>query len=208
MKITATILLTCLSATSFAQSAFEGEIIYHNKFISKIPNVTGEQIGMMIGTTQEYFIKDASYKSRINGSIMVLQLYDPKTNRLYNKKPASDTLYWIDAASSSGDVVNYEIFKNKEKVLGLDCDALVVYTKNDTTTLYYSPKYKAEASLYAKHNYGNWFFFLSKSGALPLKTVFRSRQFIMESVAVEVKPMQLTNNYFAIPPGAPLKKSE
>ena len=105
-------------------------------------------------------------------------------------------------------MVSFKIVKNKEKVLGLDCDALVVYTKSDTTTFYYNSKYKADARLYAKHKYVNWFFFLSKSGALHLKTVMRSKQFIMESVAVEVKPMQLAANYFVIPPGTPLKKSE
>ena len=208
MKITATILLIGMTSTCFAQSNFEGEIIYHNKFISRIPNITGEQIGMMIGTTQEYFIKGASYESRMNGRSITLQLYDHQTNRLYNKRPASDTLYWLDGATNTDDVVSFEIIKNREKVLGLDCDALVLNTKNDTITFYHNSKYKVDAKLYTKHKYGNWFFFLSKSGALPLKTVMRSKQFIMESVAVEVKPMPLAANYFAIPPGTPLKKSE
>ena len=205
-----TLITTIFIALFFAGYAqyFEGEIIYNNKFTSKFPNVTGEQMGKIIGTKQEYFIKGGNYKSFTDGTSITTQFYDYKTNRLYNKSHKSDTLYWFDASVNTDDVISFEIIKSKEKILGIDCDALILKTKSGTTTFYYSSKYKVNSTLYAKHNYGNWYYFINKSEALPLKTVIENKQFIMESTATEVKPMDLGNNYFDIPINTPIKQSK
>lgn len=72
---------------------FEDEIIYSNKFISKMQGFTSEQLASLIGSMQEYFIKGGNYKSVTNGQSVSVQLYDYVSNRIYNKTPKSDTLY-------------------------------------------------------------------------------------------------------------------
>jgi hypothetical protein len=75
---------------------FEGEVTYMNKFKSQIKNLSDEQLEKMIGSKENYFIKGGNYKSILNGQTLVMQLYDVKSNRLYNQKFNSDTLYWFD----------------------------------------------------------------------------------------------------------------
>jgi len=69
MTKTITFLVAAIFAiTSFGQS-FEGKIVYQNAYKSKIPNVTDEQFTTMMGSTQEYFIKNGDYRSVANGSL-------------------------------------------------------------------------------------------------------------------------------------------
>lgn len=196
-----------LHTAGFAQSYFEGEVIYSNKFTSKIANLTSEQLAVLVGDKQEYFIKDGNYKSFLNGRSITMQLYHSSSNRIYNRTPQSDTLYWFDASVNTEGVISVEVVKNKEVILKVMCDALVLKTKKGITTFYYNSKYKANTELFRNHQYGNWYYMLSKTGALPLKTVVENGQFIMVSTAIAIKPMSLGDNYFVIEPGIPIKRS-
>lgn len=187
--------------------SFEGEIIYSNHFTSKMKNFTDEQLGTMIGTKQEYLIKGGNYKSFLNGQSITMQLYDYKTNRIYNRKTKSDTLYWFDASINTDEVISFEIKKNAEKILGNQCDAIIMKTKTGTTTIYYTSRYKVDSKIYENHHYSNWSFYVDKTKSLPLKTVVETNQFKMESTAVEIKPLDLGNDYFNIDPKTPVKKS-
>lgn len=186
---------------------FEGEIIYSNHFTSKMQNFTDEQLGAMIGTKQEYLIKGGNYKSFLNGQSITMQLYDYKTNRIYNRKSNSDTLYWFDASKNTDEVVNFEVKKNAEQILGNNCDAIIMKTKTGTTTIYYASKYKVDSRIYENHHYSNWAFYVGKTKSLPLKTIVETNQFKMESTATEIKPIELGDDYFNIDPKTPVKKS-
>ena len=136
-----------------------------------------------------------------------MQQYDYKTNRIYNRTPKTDTLYWFDASTNTDEVTSYEIRKNAGKVLGNNCDAIIMKTRTCTTTIFYSPKYKVDSTLYTRHHYSNWTFYVSKTGALPLKTIIETGQFKMESTATEIKKLQLSDDYFKIDPSTPTEKS-
>ena len=200
--------LSLILATGLAYcQSFEGEMIYKNSFTSKIPALTNERLVALIGNKQEYFIKGGEYKSLTNGGMITMQLYDKQSNRIYNKRPNSDTLYWLDASVNTDNVTGYEIKKNAETVLGYPCDALILTTRSGTTTLYYSDKFKLDSSAYKKHQYGNWAFFTEKCGALPLKMIIENAQFRMESVVTEIKPMKLEASFFKIGAGVAVKMS-
>ncbi|MBS1759289.1 MAG: hypothetical protein JST23_04115 [Bacteroidetes bacterium] len=186
---------------------FEGEIIYNNHFTSKMKSYTDEQLGNLIGTKQEYLIKDGNYKSFLNGMSVTMQLYDNKSNRIYNRTPKSDTLYWFDASMNTDAVTSFEIKRNTEKILGYQCDAIIMKTKTGTTTIYYNAKYKVDSKLYTKHSYSNWAFYINQTKSLPLKTIIETDSFKMESIAVEIKPMSLGGEYFNIDIKTPVKKS-
>ena len=186
---------------------FEGEVVYKNTCKSNIPGLSDEKLGSLIGAKQEYYIKDGHYKSLSEGTTITVQLYDDKTNRLYNKTPASDTLFWFDASNNTDSVISYEIEKEMQNVLGIQCNVLIAKTKTGTTTFFYNNKYKVNSSRFRNHNYGNWAFFVLKTGALPLKTIIESNQFRIENTAVEIKPLKLEEGFFEIGPNTPIKKS-
>jgi len=198
------LLLTTLTFTARSQN-FEGKIVSRITVKSKIPGLPDERLNSMIGTSQDYYIKGGKYKSLTNGQVISMQIYDPATNKLYNKRPNSDTLYWMDAGKNDDEVVSFEIKKNAETVLGNACDAIICTTQKGTTIYYYSNKYRFDKTKYAAHKFGNWSFLAAKAGALPLKTVMENKQFRMEMTATEITPMPLTDAMFALPRNAPTK---
>src|SRR5574343_516905 len=103
MKKTITFLFATLFViTSFGQM-FEGKIVYKKTYKSKMTNIADEQITKMMGSTQEYFIKNGDYKSVGNGSVFQWQIYVNKENKLYSKLANSETLIWNDGAVNSDE---------------------------------------------------------------------------------------------------------
>ncbi len=194
------------SGKTYAQKAFEGEIIYQNSFQSKNRTISSEQMRVLIGDEQMYFIKSGNYKSLTNGASITIQLYIGETNRLYNKTSRSDTLYWFDANVHSDAIVRYELIKNKEKILGEDCDALILKTQGGQTTYFYTSKYPVDFAKYQMHNYRNWNYYLAKAKSLPLKIVIDNEQFKMESIALKIEAKQLPDEFFALSADIPIKK--
>jgi len=60
---------------------------------------------------------------------------------------------------------------------------------------------------YLKHKYGNWYDYVLNSKSVPLKIEVDNAQFVMTSVAVEIKPSKLDNGIFQLPPGIKTDKS-
>lgn len=108
------LLVTLFAITSFGQT-FEGKIVYKNTYRSKIPNVTDEQFTTMMGSVQEYFIKNGNYKSVANGSFFQWQLYVNKENKLYSKMANSEILLWNDGAANSDKVLKAEVNKGWQR---------------------------------------------------------------------------------------------
>lgn len=195
-----------LQAAAIAQP-FEGKIIYENKYKSKLPNVTDEQLTAMMGGKQDYFIKSGNYKITTTGSYFQWQIYVNKDNKLYNKLANSESIYWIDAASNPDAVIKAEIKKAATEILGYTCDEITLTCKSGVQKYYYSPKLKADAKLFTNFKYQNFYEYISRTQALPLKMTIETPQFSLESVATEVKPTTLDAKLFTIPADAKLEKS-
>jgi hypothetical protein len=65
----------------FAQN-FEGKVVYHNTYKSKIASFNDQQLTSMMGNTQDWYIKDGDYRSETNGTFAKWQLYINKDNKL------------------------------------------------------------------------------------------------------------------------------
>jgi hypothetical protein len=177
--------LSCLAAvlttlTLLGQN-FEGKIVYANSFKSKNQKVTDQQWNAMMGNAYEYFIKGGDYKSVSNGTLMQWQLYISKDNKLYNKLSNSPAVLWNDGSSNVDTVLKAEMNKGVAEVLGYKCDELILTCKSGIQKYYFNAAIAASPNLFAKHKYGNWFDYLSRAKALPLKSVIENEQFILET---------------------------
>ena len=105
------LLATLFSIYAFAQN-FEGKITYANVYKSKMQNVSDLQFTTMMGTTQEYYIKNGDYKSVTNGSLLQWQLYINNENKLYNKMANSEAVLWNDGAINADEVLKTQLNKN------------------------------------------------------------------------------------------------
>lgn len=207
MKKIATLLFASLFAVIAFGQSFEGKIVYKNIYKSKIPNVSDEQFTTMMGSVQEYFIKDGDYKSVANGSFFQWQLYLNKDNKLYNKMANSETLSWIDASKNPDEVLKTEVNKGVAEVLGYQCDELILTCKSGIQKYYFNTKLSVDSKLFTNHKFGNWYYFLSKSNSLPLKSIVDNGQFTLESIATEVKEMKFDKTFFDLPANAKAMKS-
>lgn len=199
-------LATLFAITSFGQT-FEGKIVYKNSYKSKMSNVTDEQFTSMIGSIQEYFIKNGDYKSVANGSFFQWQLYVNTDNKLYSKMANSDTLLWNDGATNPDEILKTEVNKGVTEILGYKCDELILTCKSGTQKYYFNTKLSVDTKHFVNHKFGNWYEFLSKSNSLPLKLIVDNGQFTLESVATEVKETKLDKAFFDLPANSKTMKS-
>ena len=209
MKRSAGFLAAALLLSGYMAKAqdFEGKITYKMTYASHNPGVSSAKLAAALGDKEEYYIRGSQYKSLTNGTVLSMELYDDKANKIYNKLPKSDTLYWIDAAVNSDQPTGSEIRSNADTVLGKPCDALVLKNRSGSATFYYNSQYKADASKYSKHQYGNWAILLEKTGCLPLKSVIVNGPFEITMTAVEISPQTLDAAMFSIPAGTPIQAS-
>jgi len=200
------LILTLVSACVTAQ-IFEGEIIYQNVYHSKIAGLSDEKFTNLMGTEQDYFIKGSSYKSVNNGTLAQWQLYVPGENKLYTKMSNSDSAFWDDAAVNPDSVISFNLNKAVTKILGYTCDELILNCKSGTQKFYFNTKLGIDPAKYLQHKYGNWYDYVLNSKSVPLKMEIDNAQFVMTSVAVEIKPSKLNNNIFQLPAGIKTDKS-
>jgi len=189
-----TLVLTFLAKSQ----SFEGVVIYSNNYISKIPTYPSEQFNILMGTQQAYAIKGNNYKSVFNGQFTKLQMYIGDENKSYTLTGKSDTLYWEDYGVNNSKAISYEIKEHQDTILGISCNVIIIITEDSRSEVYYNSKYSINADLFKNHNYNNWYYIISKTGALPLKTVFESAQFVMTSMATKITSMELDDNVFEV----------
>ena len=208
MKSTLLILLTTFLSTisSYGQS-FEGKIIYSNTYKSKMPNVADEQFTAMMGSIQEYYIKNGDYKSVVNGSLLQSQNYVNKENKLYTKMANSEAFLWNDCATNPDEVLKAELNKEVTVILGYKCDELILTCKSGIQKYYFNSKFSVDPKLFENHKFGNWYDFVSKANALPLKSLIENAQFSLESNATNITEMKHDNSFFALPPNSKSMKS-
>lgn len=188
-----------MPAAMVMSQPFEGKITYRNTYKSKLPTVTDDQLESMMGNVQQFYIKDGSFKSMANGRFVEWQLYINSENRLYNKLSSTDTVFWINAALPGDTIVSTEIKKDAETILGYRCDALILKGKTGTQTYYYNAAIAANPVAFSKFTFGNWYDFIARAKALPLKVVLDATQYTLERVALEVSPGKLDTSMFTLP---------
>ncbi|HEY9047538.1 MAG TPA: hypothetical protein VIN08_16645, partial [Ohtaekwangia sp.] len=135
------------------------------------------------------------------------QIYLQKDNKLYNKMASSESLFWIDGAVNADEVIKAEVKKGAAEILGYPCDEVTLTCKSGVQKYYFSPKLRVDPKQFANFKYGNFYEYISRAQALPLKMVIETPQFILESVATEVKALKLEDKLFTLPEGAKLEKS-
>jgi len=204
-QILITLALLLSFTLSFGQS-FEGEIVYSNTFKSKMENITDEQLTLMIGNIQNYYIKGGDYKSETNGNYFLWQLYINRENKLYNKLANSDVITWFDGSVNKDSVISTVLHKDVTEVLGYKCDELVLNCKNGVQKYYFTSKLPVDGKLYAGHLYGNWYTYISKANAIPLKFIVYNDNFTLEGIATAIKPMKLDPAFFTLPAGTKTEK--
>jgi hypothetical protein len=186
---------------------FEGKVIFQNTYKSKLPSMNDAQLTAMMGARQEYLIKDGNYKITANGTFFQWQVYINAENKLYNKMSSSAKLLWNDGAVNTDEIIKSELHKGVVNILDRLCDELVLTCKSGIQKYYFSSDMRIDAKLFEKHKFGNWYEVVSRTHALPIKIIVENQQFVIESVAVEIIAMKVSDSEFVLPAGSQSEKS-
>jgi hypothetical protein len=186
---------------------FEGKVVYQNNFQSKIPSISNQQLGAMMGSKQTWYIKGGDYKSEYNGTFAQWLLYLNRDNRAYSKMSNMKAILWKDMDHESDKVVSIELHKGVAVILGYKCDELIVRFKNSKHIYYFTSRLPIDSKLFVHHLAGGWYTYLSKAHAVALKQIIDIPKMTVTSVATEVKPMNLDKTLFALPANTQLMKS-
>jgi hypothetical protein len=205
-NILVVLFMSLMSVVGFGQN-FEGKIIYTNSFVTKNTNISNEQWANMFGSKQEYYIKGGDYKIISNGTLLEWQTYLNKDNKLYTKLASSKSIMWTDASVNGDSIIKVQLKKAVVVILGYTCDELTLTCVSGVQKYYFNSKFKVDPKLFAKHLYGNYANYLSKSKALPLKMIIETEQFTITSIATEAKEMVVDATLFELPVGVPLIQS-
>lgn len=190
-----------------AAQNFEGKIVYQNTYKSKSPELSDQQLNLMMGTQQSWYLKGGDYKSETNGMLLLWQIYLAGDNRIYSKFANADMVVWNEGTENADEVIKTELRKGAAEILGYTCDELVLICKSGVQKYYFNSQLAVDAKLFQNHQFGNWFAYLSKANAVPLKIVIESQQFNLESVATQVQPMKLSAQLFTLPENIQTMKS-
>ncbi len=191
-KIYCFFLFQILLSTSYGQN-FEGKIVY--KMIFK-DSSTGYNFNSFY---QQYF-KDGNFKVITNDSMYQWSLYINSENKYYSKLANSDTLQWTDGSLNHDSIISMHINKNVIKILGYNCDELILTCNNGIKKYYYcSSNFKMDAKQFLKYKSGNWTDFLLMSNSLPLMQIEDSKNTHFETIAVEAAEMKLDDTFFKLP---------
>ena len=199
-------LLVVSSIVSLGQT-FEGKVTYQNTYKSKIPNVTDDLLTAMMGTSQEFNFKGGNYRSVSNGTFLQWQLYLQKDNKLYTKFSNSPSILWNDGAVNPDSVLKTELNKEVVDILGYKCDELIFTCKSGVQKYYFNSKLQIDPKLFENHKFGNWHHYLLQSKAVPLKMMIDNAQFSVVSMATNIQPEKIDDQFFVLPADAKLEKS-
>jgi hypothetical protein len=198
-------LFSILCVTAWSQT-FEGEVLYNAVYKSKMSNLTDDQFTTMAGNTLKYYIKGGNYRADANGSYLIWQIYINADNKLYNKFGVSSTIYWQDAGVSKDSILSVQLNKGVITILGYKCDELILNCKSGIEKYYFSSKLPVDSKLYQKHVAQNWYAYLKRANAMPLKMIIDNAQSTITMTATAVTPKTLDDAMFTLPAGAQIDK--
>lgn len=200
-KIYPFILFQILFSHAFGQN-FEGKIVYKVDFKDSSANFNFSAID------QEYF-KDGNFKVVSTDSIYQWSLYINSENKYYTKLANSDTIRWTDGTLNHDSIISMHINKNVLKILGYDCDELIMTCNNGIKKYYYSSSnFKINAKQFIKYKSGNWTDFLLITNSLPLMQIEDGKNVHTKIVAIETAKIKLDETFFKLPKNSILSKSE
>lgn len=198
-----TLLIALSTLISYGQN-FEGKITYKNDY--KNTKIGDELYTRIAGDTQQYFYKNGNYKSITNGTLSQWQLHLANGYKIYNQLNFPNKIFWTDVSKNDDSIISVTISKNKETILGYVCDEMIFETKKRTQKYYYNHQLSVNPKLFSNHKYFNWYDYVLRAKALPLKSIIETDDFILTSIAIEVQRIKLEDNLFALPENVELEE--
>jgi hypothetical protein len=179
---------------------FEGIITYRVDIEISNFLIDSTLIRKAVGSTSQLFFKEGNYIETNDGGQFSKTIYRKQDNKEFTEKTGTDTSIWTDCSRTGDKILKLELNPKKEKVLGIDCDELIIYYNNRTESDYYNSD--------SFHINPNWFTNYVKDGeneidlkeqAVCLKHKVEYPGFTFILSATSFSRRELDDNIFRLP---------
>jgi hypothetical protein len=180
---------------------FEGRITYRYDMETKSDTISQAALEELFGSTAELYFKEGNYLEIYEGGYMKEQLYNRKTNKVYfTDKYKGDTVFRVDAGKPGDEILRQELHPEKEKILNIECDELVLYYANKTISIYYnSDSLQINPDWYSNYTSYNKNIISRKMGALYLKYRMEYPGYIATLTATSILWQKIDDKFFKVP---------
>jgi len=200
------ILLFLLQAHLFSQKPiieFEGVIKYNHKVIAKETNYNVEYDYSGIGKNSEYYYKDGNYRFINHDCYFLSDIFRSEEQNNYLLLNKTDTVFVVNTKIADIEIVDFELKKSVDTILGYVCDVLILKLKpveTGTPNPYRRYYFTKDLSINPEHFRnckGNGYeFIFEKTKALPLRIEFEWPSKLIVWEAYEVKKQKVKDDIF------------
>ena len=191
----------CLSCMP-AKKSFEGSIEYKiTVTVINAKKVTQAELIKDYGTKTTGYHKAGKFKDFGNAENKPIQLYLPKTKRLYSfGLSKTDTIdsYPITGYKAEYD---YQLQQNVDTILGYPCHVLLAKNEYVEKQYYFSPKLYLNPKYYQGYTMGNKSEIMEKIQAVTLKVIIKNSVMKLESIATNISIGPVNDSIFELPKG-------
>jgi hypothetical protein len=205
MKIMAVVFLifTSCSYTNQVGVYFEGKIVYRNSAKSKSPNFTPEEVLGLSGDSSVFYFKQGNYRQVYSSKNLKEEFFDRANNLVFTRENNTDTFFKRNVSIPGEKIEEYKLNKNKERVLGILCDELILRYKSKTITYYYnSDSLKIDPKWFEHYTDFNKNFTSERMRSLFLKCRLEYPEVIFEIIATSIYHERVSDNFLKLPDNA------
>jgi hypothetical protein len=178
---------------------FEGAMTYKSDIVVKNPQIDSSLIRNILGAGSTLFFKDGNYLLEYNGGLLKRQLYRKQDNKIYIRKNKNDTTFWVDCGNAGEEVIKFSLTRKKEKILGVECDELVIFYNDKTVSDYFnSALFRTNPAWFKNFKYENQNIIEEKEQAVCLKHKTEYPDFTIISTAITFSKKKIDDRIFKI----------
>lgn len=180
------------------QKDYEGTITYSVETRSKVPGVSDQIWKTMLGLGDklEVTIKQGNIRRTTPYGD---EYYIQQKQRVYLKFKGIDTLYYLDYASDTSQVINIEKPADQKNIAGIDCKALIITKANTVTKYFYAPSLSLNPAFNKDNKIGRFDVFARETGSVWLGYTEESRSYTLTHQCTAIKQTPVDEAVFNLP---------
>lgn len=195
--------LVCLLVT-FAysllaqQKDFEGTITYSIETKSNVPGINDQIWKTMLGLGDklEVAIKEGNMRRT---TVFGDEYYIPQKQRVYLKFKNIDTLYYLDYASDTTQVIKVEKKADQKNIAGIDCKAIVITTSKGSIKIFYAPSLYLNPEYNKDNKIGRYDVFTRETGSIWLAYTEENKAYVLTQQCTSIKQSAVDDVVFNLP---------
>ncbi len=184
---------------------FEGIITYKIEVKSKSGQISDKMMGIFLalgGDKKTTYIKSGNYRQ---SSGFTEVYYINKDQKVYYKFKNVDTLYYLDYASDTSKVIGISRPKEQQKIMGFQCNSIVLKSNSGTTKYFFSPQLRQNPAYDKDNTIGNFNVYAKETGSVWLSCYDEANLYSTLHTATKVDDKPIGENIFELP-ALPQKK--